>query len=137
MFAQDPPLFGRSAGICRLLSRPLILLASFQQSPNLVYAAGVRKSASCSSVKGAHSWPVWPRLVMPHSGPRLEGRNRLSDATIARGHCSARPVARDTETAVTGCSAVLYRRLHHPRRPPIDKIRPGSPAWTIGFSFGD
>ena len=46
MFAQDPPLFGRSAGICRLRSWPLILLASLQQSPNLVYAAGVRNPLS-------------------------------------------------------------------------------------------
>ena len=50
---------GRSGRICRLRSRPLILLASFQQSPILVYGVGVRKPVlECGQAYGPRG-PCW------------------------------------------------------------------------------
>jgi hypothetical protein len=105
MLAQDPPLFGRSAGICRLHSQPLILLASFQQLPNLVYAAGVRKSASCSSVKGA---PAFSKQKDSHSGRALRPLFRGLHCEMS-AFATFRQTLRRASAAMCqwGCRAVL------------------------------
>jgi hypothetical protein len=68
----------------------LILLASFQQLPNLVYAAGVRKSASCSSVKGRACFLEAKRLAIRASlRPLFRGLHREMSAFAGFRHNAA------------------------------------------------
>ena len=46
---------------------------------------------------------------------------------IGRAEAGAGPAANDAEV-----QAIFRRRRHQPRRPPLPKIRPGSPAPTMG-----
>jgi hypothetical protein len=64
---------GRSDWICRLRSRPLILLASFQHSLDLVYASGVRVSPSVQT-RQAQCTGAARRRLSPVFGVRYEIR---------------------------------------------------------------
>jgi hypothetical protein len=62
---------------------------------------------------------------------------------VCTGPASKKRIVRQPLSAATTCEgcaenaqAIFCRRRHQPRRPPLAKIRPGSPAPTIGPGTG-
>src|SRR6516164_2032217 len=87
----------------------------------------------CAPLLASQEENEWPREdhTNPFAQPERAGIVRVHQKSQHQPGAKVEPDRRTTAPD-SRAHATLRRRRHQPRRPPLAKIRPGSPAPTIG-----
>jgi hypothetical protein len=92
----------------------------------------VRRAHHLREVLTAHHHEEFIRRAILHEIERVLTAKLKRTKLLARSLSAANDVC----ALLLEAQAIFFRRRHHPRRPPLAKIRPGSPAPATGAGTG-
>jgi hypothetical protein len=130
---MEPGRRGRSAGIrCHpgtLRKEGMVAIGKLRIVSELLYPVAQLRCVNAKILRCLPRWPCSIRI----SQSKAASKNRSDEASGAGELRGQRKLGQAVSDArwMQSVQAIFCRRRHQPRRPPLAKIRPGSPAPAI------